>query len=535
MVSVGVCADGRQTGAVIAVNGTVVSAVHVTNPPGPARFCPATVEALRAAGLVDSDVDVIVHAGGRRGASAGASASSWVPRTLEIEPGVAQASQLRAGLDEDTMVVVLDDHAKATGNAISVTLRAAQPLATSVSTGSLMDALARVAEAVGADPERPVASLCRVAYAHDERDGKDLLFQGAVLTRGAEVCVNLQAIAGTIADVAAVMPAPLAGPSVHIHVAQARRRLAHGILEQAADAIAAIALHVAEQHRLSRIGLAGSAFVGALSERLLKRIPRAQVAKMTGVAGAAVGAALVPHASPNAFGAMALGRAYSDEEIKSVLDNCRLDYICEPDANRLYQRVSELLRTGSLVGWFQGRTDFGGGHAANRTVLCDPSGRYARENVNVYLRGVPARDPLPVAFASSAADECGLDSATANGTRRSGEFVERWRSQLRTAIDERDGMVVHVPTAKGSPELAALLEWHRREAGIPGLITVPLQSDGVPAADPRVAVRAMFGSAVDALVIGRFLVSKDYWLIRSRSWRPAAAPGPGIAPSGTRP
>jgi len=35
------------------------------------------------------------------------------------------------------------------------------------------------------------------------------------------------------------------------------------------------------------------------------------------------------------------------------------------------------------------------------------------------------------------------------------------------------------------------------------------------ACTPRDAIRTTFSSAVDALVIGRFLVMKDYWLLRS--------------------
>jgi predicted NodU family carbamoyl transferase len=35
------------------------------------------------------------------------------------------------------------------------------------------------------------------------------------------------------------------------------------------------------------------------------------------------------------------------------------------------------------------------------------------------------------------------------------------------------------------------------------------------ACTPRDAVRTVFSSAIDALVIGRFLLMKDYWLLRS--------------------
>ena len=48
------------------------------------------------------------------------------------------------------------------------------------------------------------------------------------------------------------------------------------------------------------------------------------------------------------------------------------------------------------------------------------------------------------------------------------------------------------------------------------LIAVDFTVDGARrVADPRAAVQPFFSSAIDALVIGRFLLLKDYWLMRS--------------------
>ena len=51
---------------------------------------------------------------------------------------------------------------------------------------------------------------------------------------------------------------------------------------------------------------------------------------------------------------------------------------------------------------------------------------------------------------------------------------------------------------------------------MPGLLNVPLEcGDGTLASSPREAIQKFYSSAVDALVIGRFLLMKDYWLLRS--------------------
>jgi predicted NodU family carbamoyl transferase len=67
-----------------------------------------------------------------------------------------------------------------------------------------------------------------------------------------------------------------------------------------------------------------------------------------------------------------------------------------------------------------------------------------------------------------------------------------------------------------APELHDLLTTHATSTGVPGLIHCPLHTPSTPtAATPRDAIGSLFTSAIDAIVISRFLVMKDYWLLRT--------------------
>ena len=94
-----------------------------------------------------------------------------------------------------------------------------------------------------------------------------------------------------------------------------------------------------------------------------------------GRALAAAGATGLNGASP-----LAIGPSYSEEEIKRTLDNCRLDYVYEPDWPRLLARASRMLAQGKIVGWFQGPMAFGPRALGSRSILADPANRYARQN-----------------------------------------------------------------------------------------------------------------------------------------------------------
>src|SRR5262245_14900532 len=88
---------------------------------------------------------------------------------------------------------------------------------------------------------------------------------------------------------------------------------------------------------------------------------------------------------------------FSDVEIKAVLDNCRLDYVYEPDWPRLVSRTCGLLAAAKTVAWFQ-NARAGGPPAthAGDVILSDPPARFVRDNVNGFLLHRPLDSPLPI-------------------------------------------------------------------------------------------------------------------------------------------
>jgi carbamoyltransferase len=191
--------------------------------------------------------------------------------------------------------------------------------------------------------------------------------------------------------------------------------------------------------------------------------------------------------------------------------------VYEPDWARLHARVSRLLAQGKVIAWFQGSMVFGPRALGSRSILCDPSHRYARQNVNEYLRLLPVDEPLPVVFATTAVEKCLVASGSIRGGVRDVAVHPEWQTQLAGALDWRRRVRVHDLHSGAAPRLNDLLERHLTATGVPGLIETNLSGPGEPVAcTPRDAVRTVYSSAVDALVIGRFLLMKDYWLLRSQ-------------------
>jgi carbamoyltransferase len=241
------------------------------------------------------------------------------------------------------------------------------------------------------------------------------------------------------------------------------------------------------------------------------------VAPVPGAFGLALGAAIVGSKGTVASlpRGLAIGPAFSEPDVKEVLDGCRLDYVYEPDFERIDARVSRMLSRGKLVAWFQGPMDFGTRSLGGRSILLDPSSRYARENTNRYLRHRPDDQPPPLVMLSSRTATCLVDRVSSPLAPVRVRVKEDWRLKLQAGLDASGYGRIHT-IEPGSNRLAELLAAHEAETGVPALVHVDLRGVDEPTAcSPRDAIRTTFSSPVDALVIERFLLMKDYWLLRS--------------------
>jgi predicted NodU family carbamoyl transferase len=377
----------------------------------------------------------------------------------------------------------------------------------------LVSATRTLARAVGAAGANPFSAIDRLSVRGDPEFADDMAEvviwggpAGIVVDQMALVALTQRVLGGLAPDDAL-------GP-MNLKAQQRRHALAASFVERLAAVIRDAARGVCAGERVC---LGGSLFAGT---RLNTRIQQlsggaVMIAPVPESTGRAIGAA-ADMATTESVGGLALGPAFTEAEIKATLDNCRLDYVYEPDWRRLLTRVSKMLSRGMVIGWFQGPMVFGPRSLGTRSVLCDPSMRYARENVNEYLKRRPLDEPLPVSFVPQCADECLSTPVRSPFMLLDAAVKSRWRDKMRAALDHRHELRIHTIMPEQAPELMELLQVHFDRSGVPGLINTTLCGPGEPiACTPRDAVRTVYSSAIDALVIGRFLLMKDYWLLRS--------------------
>jgi carbamoyltransferase len=237
--------------------------------------------------------------------------------------------------------------------------------------------------------------------------------------------------------------------------------------------------------------------------------------------GAAIGAAIAAHEDIGApipryrMTDAYLGPAFDDDEIASTLSTYRLPYHRVPDVER---QTAALLAEGKVVGWFQGRMEFGPRALGARSILGDPRRAEMKDRVNASVKFREGWRPFAPSCAAEVAGEYfeGCEDApfmivTFNVLPEKCDVIPAVTHADRTAR-------VQTVTEQANPRYWRLLNEFGRLTGVPVLLNTSFNLRGEPiVCSPQDAVRTFYSSGLDFLVLGDLMVAKD------PLWAPKAA------------
>ena len=141
--------------------------------------------------------------------------------------------------------------------------------------------------------------------------------------------------------------------------------------------------------------VAGGLFLNVFLVRALESrggFERVYVQPVSGNAGTALGAAFLArkkvtgHSGRAPLSTLSLGMHADSQEIKAVLDNCKISYRYLSGEDETVEETVRLLSRDKIVGWCQGRSEFGHRALGHRSLLASPFSEYIIENVNQYIK-----------------------------------------------------------------------------------------------------------------------------------------------------
>jgi carbamoyltransferase len=207
---------------------------------------------------------------------------------------------------------------------------------------------------------------------------------------------------------------------------------------------------------------------------------------------------------------LAWGPAYSSQEIKQVLDNCKARYRFHVSEEQTLEETVQLLAAGKIVGWFHGAAEFGPRALGNRSLLASPWAPYVKENLNEFVKHREAFRPFAISVVSERAAEFFDYSRSAHFMATLG-FAKPEAARLLEGFLLPGGRVrLHVVERAANSPLWRLLDRFGKFAAAPMLVNTSFNLFGEPlVVSPRDAVRSYFCSGIDALIIGNFSLAKS--------------------------
>ena len=297
------------------------------------------------------------------------------------------------------------------------------------------------------------------------------------------------------------------------------RNVAASLQRRLEDVLVEIAVRLRERSGRENLCIAGGVALNSLANAALEK--RAGYSSLfvqpaAGNAGTSIGAALSlwhqqlgnkerSWSMKDAF----LGPEFADDDVKKVLDNCKLDYEYHLTEEKLSSEVARLLGENKIVGWFRGRMEFGPRTLGARSILASPVNEFMRENLNKFIKHREEFRPFSAAVPEERAADFFEPSLLTNFLLGVSRIKPAAGRLVPTAIFG-DGLVrVHTVNRETNPSFWRLLVKFGEITGVPVLLNTSFNLFGEPVVStPREAVRGFYCSGIDCLAIGNFLIKK---------------------------
>jgi carbamoyltransferase len=204
-----------------------------------------------------------------------------------------------------------------------------------------------------------------------------------------------------------------------------------------------------------------------------------------------------------------LGPAYSATDVRRLLRSTALHYAhYETDSVELYAETARRLSEGKVIGWFQGRMEFGPRSLGARSILADPRDAGMRDRINAMVKKREGFRPFaPAVLASKASQHFDIDHPS--------PFMLETCNVISAldlpAITHIDGSArVQTVTADTNPAFNRLLGEFEALTGCPILLNTSFNVKGEPiVCSPEDALKCFITTDIDTLVIEGCVIDRS--------------------------
>lgn len=239
-----------------------------------------------------------------------------------------------------------------------------------------------------------------------------------------------------------------------------------------------------------------------------------------GDSGCSIGAALFTHYSLLTFdvderhkktsevSCLYLGSSFNDDQIEMILENHKLKYKKFKNEKELINTTAKLLSQNKIIGWFQGRCEFGPRALGARSILAKPNPRSMKDRVNEIKRREQFRP-----FAGSVLQKKVHKLFEVPEKNHHSPFMV-FCFQVKKEARDKIAAIVHedgtcrIQTVNNDNGLYyKLIKEFDEITGIPCILNTSFNLKGEPIIEsPEQAIEDFLKTKMDDLIIGDYLV-----------------------------
>jgi carbamoyltransferase len=201
------------------------------------------------------------------------------------------------------------------------------------------------------------------------------------------------------------------------------------------------------------------------------------------------------------------GSSYDNDAIRAELDSAALTYT-QLDDDALAVRAAELVADGNVVGWFQGRMEWGPRALGSRSIVADPRRADMKDILNARIKHRETFRP----FAPSVLLE-------ATGDYFDQSYPDPFMLKVYGVLPGRQGEIPAVTHVDGTgrlqtverehaPRYWSLINAFRERTGTPVILNTSFNENEPIVRTPAEAISCFMRTRMDALAIGNFVVTK---------------------------
>lgn len=227
-----------------------------------------------------------------------------------------------------------------------------------------------------------------------------------------------------------------------------------------------------------------------------------------------------------------LGPAYSNEQIRLFLDSVNAKYHIYTDEKQLLDKVTDLINEGKVIGWFQGRMEFGPRALGNRSIIGDARSEkmqsimnrkikfresfrpfapcVLREDVGDYFQMRAEEDSPYMLLVASIQEEKRLTPDVPIESLKGLEKLKVKRSVVPAITHVDYSARIQTVDSQRHPKLHRLMSLFKEKTGCPVIINTSFNIRGEPiVCSPEHAYRCFMATNMDVLVIENQMLYKE--------------------------